>query len=59
VFGTAQRDGPLIVLGATGMISALLMLHRARATAPRPVAGTDPVARDACRVDNARTGASR
>jgi hypothetical protein len=59
VFGTANRDGPLIVLGATGMISALLMLHRAQATAPRPMAATDPVARDACRVDNARTGASR
>ena len=28
MFGTAKRDGPLIVLGATGVISALLMLNR-------------------------------
>jgi hypothetical protein len=37
-FGIAKRDGPLIVLGATGVISALLMLNRARATASPPVA---------------------
>jgi PQ loop repeat len=30
VFGLARGDGPLIVLGATGVTSALLMLHRAR-----------------------------
>jgi hypothetical protein len=30
VFGAAQRDGPLVVLGITGVISALLMLHRSR-----------------------------
>jgi hypothetical protein len=30
VFGAASRDGPLIVLGTTGIASALLMLHRAR-----------------------------
>jgi uncharacterized protein with PQ loop repeat len=29
VFGAANRDGPLIVLGTTGIASALLMLHRA------------------------------
>jgi hypothetical protein len=36
VFGAAKRDGPLIVLGATGVISALLMLHRTQATSPCP-----------------------
>jgi hypothetical protein len=30
VFGAANHDGPLIVLGTTGIASALLMLHRAR-----------------------------
>jgi uncharacterized protein with PQ loop repeat len=30
VFGAANRDGPLVVLGTTGMLSALLMLHQAR-----------------------------
>jgi hypothetical protein len=30
VFGAAHRDGPLVVLGTTGIVSALLMLHRAR-----------------------------
>jgi hypothetical protein len=30
VFGLARGDGPLIVLGTTGVTSALLMLHRAR-----------------------------
>ncbi len=29
-FGAANHDGPLIVLGTTGIASALLMLHRAR-----------------------------
>jgi hypothetical protein len=32
VFGAARRDGPLIILGTTGVISALLMLVRARTT---------------------------
>jgi hypothetical protein len=32
VFGAAQHDGPLIVLGTTGVISALLMLNRTRTT---------------------------
>jgi PQ loop repeat len=38
VFGAAHLDGPLLVLGASGVTSALLMLHRARppALAPRP-----------------------
>lgn len=31
LFGTAKSDTPLVVLGATGVISALLMLHRAGA----------------------------
>jgi PQ loop repeat len=35
-FGTAKRDGPLIILGTTGVISALLMLNRARTTANQP-----------------------
>jgi hypothetical protein len=35
VFGAAQRDGPLMVLGTTGAASALLMLNRAR-NASRP-----------------------
>lgn len=38
IFGTANRDGPLVVLGATGVISALLMLNRARTTARQSVA---------------------
>ena len=42
VFGTAKHDGPLIVLGTTGGISALLMLNRARTTANQPVAGKEP-----------------
>jgi hypothetical protein len=29
VFGAAHHDGPLVVLGTTGMTTALLMLHRA------------------------------
>jgi hypothetical protein len=29
VFGAANRDGPLIVLGSTGIVSATLMLNRA------------------------------
>jgi hypothetical protein len=31
-FGAAQHDGPLIALGTTGVISALLMLNRTRTT---------------------------
>jgi uncharacterized protein with PQ loop repeat len=42
VFGTAKRDGPLIVLGTTGVISALLMLNRARTTTNQPVADDEP-----------------
>jgi hypothetical protein len=37
VFGAAQRDAPLIVLGATGTVSALLMLRRATSTADNEV----------------------
>jgi hypothetical protein len=37
-FGIAKRDGPLITLGTTGVISALLMLNRARTTANQPAA---------------------
>jgi hypothetical protein len=33
VFGAANHDGPLLVLGPTGILAALLMLHRARTTA--------------------------
>lgn len=36
VFGAANRDGPLVALGTSGVVSALLMLHRTRATASRP-----------------------
>lgn len=36
VFGAVNRDGPLVVLGMTGVTSALAILHRARSTA-RPV----------------------
>jgi uncharacterized protein with PQ loop repeat len=42
LFGTAKRDAPLIVLGTTGTISALLMLKRARTTANQPVAHKEP-----------------
>jgi hypothetical protein len=42
VFGTAKHDGPLIVLGTTGVISALLMLNRAPTTANQPVADKEP-----------------
>jgi hypothetical protein len=41
LFGTAKSDIPLVVLGATGVISALLMLNRARSISPstgRPAA---------------------
>ena len=31
-FGAAQHDGPLIALGTTGVITALLMLNRTRTT---------------------------
>jgi hypothetical protein len=41
IFGAAKRDGPLIVLGATGVISALLMLNRARTTARQPLADNE------------------
>ena len=34
VFGAAQRDGPLLVLGTTGVLSALLMLNRAPPNLP-------------------------
>ena len=47
-FGAAKRDGPLIILGATGVISALLMLHRARTTHDvRPPVARRNVDRDA------------
>jgi hypothetical protein len=36
VFGVVNRDGPLVVLGTTGVTSALAILHRTRSTA-RPV----------------------
>jgi uncharacterized protein with PQ loop repeat len=42
VFGAAKHDGPLIVLGAAGVISALLMLNRAQTTATQPVAHREP-----------------
>jgi len=35
-FGAAKRDGPLVILGTTGVISALLMLHRARTSGNQP-----------------------
>jgi hypothetical protein len=38
-FGAAHLDGPLLVLGTTGVTSSLLMLQRAR-NHPRPVAGS-------------------
>lgn len=38
-FGAANRDGPLMVLGTTGVISSLLMLHRAHTATRRPAAG--------------------
>ena len=36
VFGTAKRDEPLVILGVTGVISALLMLNRARTAGNQP-----------------------
>ena len=39
-FGTAKRDAPLIILGTTGVISAMMMLNRARATANQPADDT-------------------
>jgi hypothetical protein len=33
VFGAAHRDGPLVVLGISGIVSAVLMLHRSHTTA--------------------------
>jgi hypothetical protein len=39
VFGAANHDAPLIVLGTTGIASALLMLHRARSSNTRRQAG--------------------
>jgi uncharacterized protein with PQ loop repeat len=41
IFGAAKHDGPLIVLGATGVISALLMLNRVQTTARQPVAHSE------------------
>jgi hypothetical protein len=40
-FGAAHLDGPLLVLGTTGVTSALLMLHRARTTLPASEADAD------------------
>jgi hypothetical protein len=40
VFGAANHDGPLILLGTTGIASALLMLHRARSTTTTPMGST-------------------
>jgi uncharacterized protein with PQ loop repeat len=37
LFGATNRDGPLIILGTTGVISALLMLNRGRTTSHRPM----------------------
>jgi hypothetical protein len=34
LFGAAKHDGPLIILGTTGVISSLLMLNRTRTTLP-------------------------
>jgi uncharacterized protein with PQ loop repeat len=42
MFGAAKRDGPLIVLGTTGVVSALLILHRVRSAANQPVAPSEP-----------------
>ena len=36
LFGSAKGDLPLVVLGATGVISALLMLNRARSASSSP-----------------------
>jgi len=36
VFGTAKHDAPLMILGTTGVVSALLMLNRARASGAAP-----------------------
>jgi uncharacterized protein with PQ loop repeat len=40
VFGVANHDGPLILLGITGIASALLMLHRARSRNTTPMGST-------------------
>jgi uncharacterized protein with PQ loop repeat len=40
-FGAAKADGPLIVLGSTGVISALLMLHRVHTAMNQPVPDTE------------------
>jgi hypothetical protein len=40
LFGATNHDGPLIALGTTGVISALLMLHRARTTSRRPMSSS-------------------
>ena len=37
LFGAMHHDEPLIILGTTGVISALLMLNRARTTSHRPM----------------------
>jgi uncharacterized protein with PQ loop repeat len=40
MFGLHERDAPLTVLGISGILSAVLMLHRARSTARAPSART-------------------
>jgi PQ loop repeat len=61
VFGAANHDGPLIVLGTTGIVSALLMLHRAgpeNTAALRArrhdVLGTDSVGGGSRRLESSR-----
>jgi hypothetical protein len=43
VFGAIQHDGPLIALGTTGVISALLMLNRTRTTRGRRGSSRRPI----------------
>lgn len=43
VFGAIQHDGPLIALGTTGVISALLMLNRTRTTRGRQGSRRPPI----------------
>ena len=40
LFGATNRDGPLIILGTTGVISALLMLYRARTASHEPTSSS-------------------
>jgi hypothetical protein len=40
VFGVVNRDGPLVVLGTTAVMSALAILHRSRSTARRVIDGS-------------------